>query len=291
MIQEHELLPYAASRLVGAGPALVLAPHPDDEVFGCAGALCRHAGAGDAIAVVIVTDGAHGGGAEVAAARQRESQCAARALGYGTPRFWGHPDRGLAYGEPLVAAILEAIGTLGARLVYAPSWWEVHPDHLTLSLAAAEAVRRAPDGVDLVLYEVGVPLHPNLLLDITDLLAAKAAAMACFVSQLAQQPYDEQITALNRFRTYTLPREIRAAEAYRRVTQNELRDAPRYERRVERYHAQAAGAAGAPEPELAAALAEARGRLAALHASTSWRLTAPLRALVEWRRRRTGGGG
>ena len=36
---------------------LVLAPHPDDEVLGCGGAIARHAAAGDDVHVVVVTRG------------------------------------------------------------------------------------------------------------------------------------------------------------------------------------------------------------------------------------------
>ncbi len=39
---ENLLIPYEAQRHVGRGRALVFAPHPDDEVFGCGGAIMRH---------------------------------------------------------------------------------------------------------------------------------------------------------------------------------------------------------------------------------------------------------
>jgi hypothetical protein len=80
-----------------------------------------------------------------------------------------------------------------------------------------EALARVSLEAQLILYEVGVPLHPNLLLDISAHLPTKQAAMACFVSQMAQQAYGDHLLALNRFRTYTLPQTVRAAEAYRRV--------------------------------------------------------------------------
>ena len=38
----------------------VVAPHPDDEVIGAGGAIALHAGRGDHVAVVIMTDGAAG---------------------------------------------------------------------------------------------------------------------------------------------------------------------------------------------------------------------------------------
>src|SRR5688500_13357690 len=36
---------------------LVVAPHPDDEVAGCAGTILLHRGAGDAVTVLKATDG------------------------------------------------------------------------------------------------------------------------------------------------------------------------------------------------------------------------------------------
>ncbi|MET0274483.1 MAG: glycosyltransferase, partial [Phenylobacterium sp.] len=115
-------------------------------------------------------------------------------------------------GEELVARVAQAIA--GADLVYAPSILEMHPDHRALAMAAVEAIRRAGSGVRLAAYEIGTPLRPNLLLDISPVAARKHEALQCFASQLATQPYDQHIEALNRYRTYTLPPQVTAAEAF-----------------------------------------------------------------------------
>lgn len=213
---ENLLVPYQAVTEIPCAKAMVLAPHPDDEVFGCGGALMRHAAKGEPARVIVVSDGAYGLEGEARAAhaslRQRESRAAAAVLGYGEPEFWELRDREVMYGEKLVRRILECLGD--ADLLYAPSVFEMHPDHRALGMAAVEAVRRRGKGVRLALYEVGMPLRPNLLLDISDLMARKQAAMACFVSQNAIQRYDLDIAALNRYRTYTLPDNVTAAEAY-----------------------------------------------------------------------------
>ena len=39
---------------------LVIAPHPDDEVFGCGGMLAHHAAQGATVRVLVLTDGAGG---------------------------------------------------------------------------------------------------------------------------------------------------------------------------------------------------------------------------------------
>jgi LmbE family N-acetylglucosaminyl deacetylase len=93
-------------------------------------------------------------------------------------------------------------------------------------MCVIEAVRRAPSRPLLALYEVGVPIAPNLLLDISDLAECKMAAMACFVSQNEKQRYDLGIAALNRYRTYTLSAEVTAAEAYIVVSAEKLANDP-----------------------------------------------------------------
>ena len=218
---EARYIPYHADARIGRGRVLVLAPHPDDEVLGCAGAVMRHVADGDPVSVVILTDGAFGAGdrrEDVTRVREEESLRAARVMGYGVPEFWRLPDRGLERYEPLADDLSRSIDRLAPDWVYAPSWWEIHPDHFALARAVASVLRRSLLATHLVLYEVGVPLHANRLLDITDLLERKQSAIACFESQLAHQAYDSQVLALNRFRTYTLPPMVKAAEAYRVIS-------------------------------------------------------------------------
>jgi glycosyltransferase involved in cell wall biosynthesis/LmbE family N-acetylglucosaminyl deacetylase len=219
---ESDLIPYTAAASLPAHAALVLAPHPDDEVFGCGGAIVRHVHSGVPVHVVVLTDGARFGDAN---GRVSESRAAARVLGYGEPEFWSLPDRSLRYSNELVQRIADQIIRTGADLVYAPSPWEIHPDHRQTTWMAMEAVRRVTHPIRLAFYEVGAPLRPNVLLDITTYLATKEAAMRCFKSQLAQQDYIKHIQALNHYRTYTLPREVLAAEAYWVVTRDELNQA------------------------------------------------------------------
>jgi LmbE family N-acetylglucosaminyl deacetylase len=218
IILEATLIPYYAVTSIYARSVLVLAPHPDDEVFGCGGALVRHVQAGCPVAVIVLTDGAFGStGVEksrVIETREAESCAAAAVLDLPAPTFWRLPDRGLEYGEVLIGRVLDSIRSVGADLIYAPALTEMHPDHRALAMIAVEAVRRLGAGVRLAMYEVGVPLSPNVLMDISDVASRKLAAMHCFASQLLVQSYDEHIVALNRFRTYTLPFKVRMAEAY-----------------------------------------------------------------------------
>ena len=227
---EQTLYPYQAVKHIQAIRVLVLAPHPDDEVFGCGGAILCHVEAGVQVRVILATDGGFGvdevNREEYVLQRQNESIEAAKVLGYGAPEFWSERDRELRYGETLVLQVGDAIHNTGADLVYAPSVFEMHPDHRALGMAAVEAVRRHGSNMRLALYEVGVPLRPNLLLDISSHVKLKALAMECFTSQNERQRYDLGIAALNRYRTYTLPAGVVAAEAYIQTTAEELVNDP-----------------------------------------------------------------
>ena len=217
MQQERELVPYDAQGVLPAARVLVVAPHPDDEVFGCGGCSRLHVLAGTAVDVVVLTDGAGAGDPRV---RSSESAAACAALGLRAPEFWQYPDRALGFDEALLQAVsdrlLAAIQAQAYELVYAPSPWEVHPDHRAAAWAVAQSVRLSRLAGVLVqwaAYEVGSPLWPHRLVNIDSVWAEKRAAMACFPSQLVFQPFDEHITALNRYRSYTISGQCRHAEA------------------------------------------------------------------------------
>lgn len=224
---ESSIIPYQESALPEAKGVLVLAPHPDDEIFGCGGALARHQQAGHRIQVVLLTTGAFGSSEDVAsdyaADRLEESARAADVLGLAPPVCWGLPDRGMRYGEELISRVLLAITEADANVVYAPSPWELHPDHRVVALTAMEAVRRASDDVHLYLYEVSAPLQPNTLLNVTSVWPQKQEAMRKFKSQDAKLPYESFITALNRFRALTLFPAAEYVEAFEHCTSEQLR--------------------------------------------------------------------
>ena len=231
-MSEGQHIPYAAVSLPvpGARGVLALAPHPDDEVFGCGGCSALYAMAGVPVQALILTDGGLWGvpppGESVVVTRQKEARAAALVLGYREPVFAAFADRSLETSEQLVQVIVKQVRDCGADVLLAPSMWEIHPDHRATALAAIEAIVQLGDGYTLVQYEVGAPLLPNILLDITPVWERKQQAMACFVSQLAMQAYDRHIRALNIFRTYTLGSSIEAAEGLRVANPQQARDDP-----------------------------------------------------------------
>ena len=210
---EHELTPYHPLTELGIRSLLVLAPHPDDEVLGCGGLMALAVAQGVRVYVVVLSDGAAGGGAA-----QQEQECctAAHAIGYlqrtDALSFWRLPDRGVLPDAALIQRIAQTIDTCLVEWVLAPSPFEIHPDHRAVCLAAMAAC--AMTNRRLGFYEVGQPLMPNCLVDISAVLDVKQQAMRCFESQMAVQDYGEHIAALNRYRSYTLGPRVTHAEAF-----------------------------------------------------------------------------
>ncbi len=217
---EAEIVPYQASGIASGRSVIVFAPHPDDEVFGCGGALALHAQAGQTVNVVLLTAGdcepGVGSNADYAKMRLDESAQAAAALGIAIPQCWHLLDRSLAYGESLVLKFMDAIMAVHADIAYAPSLWEAHPDHRATAMCAIEAMRRLGGDRQLFLYELSAPLRPNFLLDVTQVWDQKFAAMTCFPSQNRTLDYPDFIGSLNRYRALTLPPEIKRVEGFER---------------------------------------------------------------------------
>lgn len=188
---------------------LLLAPHPDDEVYGCGGLLALWAQRGIGARVVVLTDGSGQAGA-----REAESLEAAAILGY-QPAFWRMPDRALRCSDPLVLALQHEILAFDPDIVLSPTLAEPHPDHQVTTLALVCALARGGARADVLLYESGGTLgRANALVNTSSVRSLKDKAMRVFTSQEAHQPYCARITARDHFRAFALGPEALAAEAF-----------------------------------------------------------------------------
>lgn len=183
--------------MLRAGGVLVLAPHPDDETLGCGGLIAEALARRRPVMVVLVTDGgaSHPAAprAQLVALRHRELLGAWRRLGGGAGgvRSLGLPDGAVpaaGVGFRAAAARLRRwVGQARARVVFAPSRTDAHPDHRAAFAMAAWAVRRRR--VRLAEYPVwgALPGGPAMQLRVGHAVRRRAA-LARHGSQLARGP-------------------------------------------------------------------------------------------------------
>ena len=224
---------------------LVVAAHPDDIEFGAAGTVARWVGEGAQARYLVATRGDKGSDdpsadpAQLAAIREREQRAAAEEIGVVGVDFLDEPDGqvepSLRLRERITYAIRafrpEVVMTHDPTVLFVNNEWVNHPDHRAVGQCAVDAVfptARDPlnfhEHLDAGLrpWKVGQLFlwstnEANQLVDISDTLDAKVAALRCHASQF--RDFDG-IERWVRRRAEELGERAgyRAAEGFRRVT-------------------------------------------------------------------------
>ena len=183
---------------------LVVAPHPDDAELGAGGTIARLIGQGWRVGILDLTDGEPTplGSREI---RARETAEANALLGSPWRKNLGLTNRSI---EPNLAnrrALAAVFRQVKPRLIFAPYWEDAHPDHTAATKLVEDArfwsklsksdIPGAPHHPARILYYFSVHLRiverPSVVLDISDQVEAKSAALRCYQSQLVDnQPAD-----------------------------------------------------------------------------------------------------
>lgn len=154
--------------LLGGRATMVLAPHPDDETFGCGATIARARADGQPVTVVVATDGRHSTSsrviapAELADLRTAELRAACRTLGVadGDLLRLGFEDGTLATQLPgLAGRLAELFADRRPDLVLLPCAQDLHPDHRALHRAALLAAGTSPSPPTILEYPVWTWMH------------------------------------------------------------------------------------------------------------------------------------
>jgi LmbE family N-acetylglucosaminyl deacetylase len=195
--------------------ALCVLAHPDDVDFGSAGTVAGWTSAGTEVTYCIVTDGDAGGFDEtpreqMGPLRRAEQETAAKAVGVTDVRFLGYPDGRLELTLDLRRDISRVIRQVRPQRVLTSSperFWErigaSHPDHMTVGESTLRAVYPdarnpfafpellADEGLQAwTVEEVWLTASPRAdhVVDVTDLVELKFAALKSHVSQVGHLP-------------------------------------------------------------------------------------------------------
>jgi LmbE family N-acetylglucosaminyl deacetylase len=189
--------------------------HPDDVDFGSAGTVAGWTAAGTDVTYCIVTDGDAGGFDEtprdqMGPLRQAEQRAAAAAVGVTDVRFLGYPDGRLELTLDLRRDISRVIRQVRPQRVLTTSperFWDrigaSHPDHMTVGEATLRAVypdARNPFAFPELLQDEGLEAwtvkevwlgaspRADHVVDVTDLVELKFAALKSHVTQVSHTP-------------------------------------------------------------------------------------------------------
>jgi LmbE family N-acetylglucosaminyl deacetylase len=200
------------AEIVSAVPTRVLAiyAHPDDPDISAGGTIARWAGAGAEVHVCICADGDKGtvdpatDPQDLVARRQDEAKQAGAVLGVHAQHWLGRPDGEIADDPDTRLQLVRLIRSIRPDTVVAPdptavffgSTYVNHRDHRMVGWLAVDAVAPAA-AMPHYFPESGPPhrveqlflsgtLAPDAWIDITATIEAKAAAIACHESQVAE---------------------------------------------------------------------------------------------------------
>jgi len=205
---------------------LVIAPHQDDEVIGCGGALALQVRSGRKAQVLLLQDGAdeHEGEGLTRAAltelRNAESRRAAALLQI-EPIFLNLQDL-KATADVAATRISELIQRHRIDAVFAPFVLDGHPDHRTTNQILAAALKGVSWPVRVLGYEVWGLCIPNVLVVIDEVMDLKLQMLACFPYANHSVDYLNSTQGLNMYRSRLLGAgECRYAECFFELPRSE----------------------------------------------------------------------
>lgn len=189
---------------------LVIAAHPDDEVYGMGGTIARLSAEGNEVHVLIVTDGCTAQYAgrpdlpEIVAQKHREALEANEILGVKKVHFGTFPDMKLdtVPHVDLNRLIEDAVNAVRPEAVYTHFYGDVNLDHQTVYRSALVAVRPVSGQCVKELYCYQTPSStewspqlaqtaflPNVMVDISDFETAKEQALLAYQTEVRVYPH------------------------------------------------------------------------------------------------------
>ena len=199
---------------------LVVAPHQDDEVIGCGGAMALQRRAGRSVKAVVLQDGAdeyrqasmtrH----DLSQRRNAESRAAARIIEAEEPVFFGSENLRRDM-ESMAASLREVIDRRRIDCLFTPFALDGHPDHRACNMILAKALADVSRAIRVLQYEVWANCIPNVVVIIDEVVAQKEEMLGCFEFANSAVDYAHATLGLNRFHSRLLPAgRARFVEAY-----------------------------------------------------------------------------
>lgn len=202
-----------------ADTVLVIASHPDDEILGCGGSLCRHVAQGDFIHILLVSEGATSRiNLEISQDESTVeslleiSTLVSRRLGCHSFNNLSFPDNRLDSIDrlTLVQQIESHIFTIRPSVIYTHFIGDLNVDHRRVSEAVLTACRptplnfvktilgfEIPSSTDWAFGQLSSSFSPNWYNDISNHLDLKLDLLRLYESEMRPWPHSRSLEALS----------------------------------------------------------------------------------------------
>lgn len=184
---------------------LVVAPHQDDEIIGCGGAMILHKRSGKELNVLFVQDGGDEhkedglSRSDLISIRESEACRVAKELGISSPTFLRFKEIQHDNISEIAEAIKDNIRVTRADTIFAPFFLDYNIDHRMTVYALSESLKGLSHKPVIYGYEVWGLCIPNVILNIDSVIQKKKKLLSHYVSQISGTDYINCITGLNMY--------------------------------------------------------------------------------------------
>ena len=216
--------PFADPWKCAGGAVAVIAPHPDDEVIGCGGTVCRHVQAGDPVSFIYLTQGEKSRGfawltpEQRQAKRRQEAEDSSKILGVSDLVFLDGADGNLSDDVVLAGLSVKVAAELQKRapkVIYVPHSQDNHPDHVASYKMILNLARQMSPVPLIYQYELWSPVQADFAVDITRKMPRKIKAIRKHELALDAFDYVDTMVGLGAYRSGTMLNRKGYAEAFK----------------------------------------------------------------------------
>ncbi|MFZ5351511.1 MAG: PIG-L deacetylase family protein [Bacillota bacterium] len=186
---------------------LIIAPHPDDEILGCGGTLCKHIDENDFVSVLYLTNGEKGGNNDqniISEQRYNEAIEVLKECGVAKYFFFGLKDQAIDINSVIINRLADIIAENFIDLIYLPHLGDSHVDHFSANILLANALNKITyNDISVLGYEIWSPAETNLIINISNEIERKNKLLKKYKSQLENFDFWTLSKSLSEYRAHS----------------------------------------------------------------------------------------
>lgn len=178
----------------GAGRILVIAPHPDDDLFGAGGTLMKSVARGAEVRVVYIAT--EFPDKDRSKRIRAEASAVCKAMGT-SPVFMGYPKGGIPADNAARQRLLDEVLGFAPDTLMISFLLDDHDDHRRVNqLLFPELSRRMP-ALEVWAYQVYSTVLPNMIVDVSSVMEEKKRLIRSMPSVFGKRDWAHYVSGMN----------------------------------------------------------------------------------------------